>query len=296
VEPGSDPTPLVTLVGETASGKSALAVELARQFNGEVIAADSRTVYKGMDIGTAKPTKREQGGVRHHLLDVVEPNQTFTAAEFKRLANHAIDEIAGRGKLPFMVGGTGLYIDSVIYNFDFNESPNSELRKQLQLMSIEDLQYKLRTEGIALPQNSRNPRHLIRAIETKGVVAGHAPLRQNTLVLGLRIDRTELQDKVRLRVDEMMAQGYVAEVERLAEQYGWDAPGLQTPGYKVFRKYLAQELTLDEAKDALVREHLQLAKRQRTWFGRNKSIHWICKKEEAVDLLTTFLNKGYTAS
>lgn len=290
---GSKPntTPLVVIVGETASGKSALSLSLAQRFNGEIIAADSRTVYKGMDIGTAKPTAEEQALVPHHLLDVVTPAQPFSAADFKRRTEEAIADIDGRGKLPFLVGGTGLYIDAVIYNFSFLQKGDETLRDQLANLDIATLQDMLREQGIALPTNERNPRHLIRALEAQGATPEHHILRGNTLLLGLRIDREVLRAKVVSRIDQMVAQGLVQEVERVGRRYGWDAPALQAPGYKAFREFILGNITLEQAKQQFAQNDMQLAKRQRTWFKRNKSIHWISKEEEAVDLITTLLSK-----
>lgn len=282
---------MIVIVGETASGKTALSIDLAKQFAGEIISADSRAVYKDMDIGTAKPTTEEQQGIPHHLISIVTPSEEFTAADFKRLANKKISEISGRGRLPFIVGGTGLYIDSILYDFQFRAPAHRELRQQLQGLSVLELQQQLHSKQILLPENSQNPRHLIRAIETGGAVSEQRPLRQNTLVLGLKIDRDALQEKLTKRVDAMVERGFIEEVQRITERYGWETPALQAPGYKAFRKYLAREITIDEAKALFVRYDLQLAKRQRTWFRRNKGIHWICKKEEAVDLVTSFLNK-----
>lgn len=295
---GSQPNqaPLVALVGETASGKTALSIELAKQFNGEIISADSRAVYRGMDIGTAKPTPEEMDGVPHHLIDVVDPDQPFSVSDFKRLALEAIADIQSRGKLPILVGGTGLYIDAVVYDFAFRGEPDQALRQELQLLPVEKLQEILVSKGLPLPENSRNPRHLIRAIETEGAVADRGKLRPDTLIMGLKIDREVLNAKLVKRVDAMVERGFVQEVQKVADQYGWDVPALLAPGYKAFRKYLAGEITIEEAKTLFVRNDSQLAKRQRTWFKRDSNIHWICKKEEAVDLLTTFLNKVYTAS
>lgn len=295
MESKPNPAPLIVIVGETGSGKTALAIELAKQFNGEIIAADSRTVYKGMDIGTAKATMEEQQGVPHYLIDVVDPDQEFTAADFKRLANQKILEIAAGGKLPIMVGGTGLYVDAVIYDYQFNNPPDAALRARLQQMTIDELQAEITQKGYVFPANERNPRHLMRVIETGGATAAKSDLRKNTLIISTSVDREVLRARMAQRVQQMLDLGYVDELKGLAEKYGWDAPGMQSPGYKVFRKYLGGETTLDEAKQALIHEHLQLAKRQRTWFRRNKSIHFIRKKEEAVELVTTFLNKVYTA-
>jgi tRNA dimethylallyltransferase len=294
--PQPNQTPLVVLVGETASGKTALSIELAKRFNGEIISADSRAIYRGMDIGTAKPTIEEMDGVPHHLIDVVEPNQPFTVADYKRLVLTAIQDIGRRGRLPIMVGGTGLYVDAVVYNFAFRDQPDQELREGLQQLSVDQLQQIIIDKGLSLPQNQRNPRHLIRTIETNGAIASREHLRNNTLLLGLQIDRETLKEKLAKRVDAMVDGGFIAEVQNIADQYGWEIPAMQAPGYKAFRKYLANDITLEEAKTLFVRNDLQLAKRQRTWFKRDTNINWICKKDEAVDLVTTFLNKVYTAS
>lgn len=293
MEPDSNHAPLVVLVGETASGKTALAVKLAKQFNGEIICADSRTIYKGMDIGTAKPTIHERDGVPHHLLDVVDPDQPFTVADFKRLALAAIDDISSRGRVPFLVGGTGLYIDAVIYDFDFSNPPDPIARARLQKMSVPELQQEIAQKGYDLPKNSQNPRHLMRVIETEGGIA-HAEnqeLRPNTLLIGLIIDRDELKTKLSKRVQKMVADGLVQETKALLQKYGPSIQPLQSTGYKAIRRYLSGELSLAQAEADFVRNDNQLAKRQRTWFKRNKSIHWLSKQEEIEDLITTFLNK-----
>ncbi len=282
---------MIVIVGETGSGKSALAIELAQMFGGEIIAADSRTVYEGLDIITAKPTANEQAAVPHHLIDIVSPERSFSAAEFKTLANQTMEAIVSHGRLPMLVGGTGLYVDAVIYDFNFQEKADPTRREALQKLSIEELQRILQEQGIPLPHNERNPRHLIRAIETGGQAGGRRELRPNTLVLGLLVDRNELERKIRRRVDAMVGTGLLEEIRGAVDVFGWDAPGLQSPGFKAFRRYFDGEVPLDEAKEILIHEHLQLAKRQRTWFRRSKDIHWICKKDEAVDLITTFLNK-----
>lgn len=253
--------PLIVIVGETASGKSALAIELAGRFNGEIICADSRTVYKGLNIGTAKPTADERANVPHHLLDIVTPDQPFTAADFKRLANEAIDDITMRGKIPIMVGGTGLYIDSVLFNYSFAPA--------------------------GAERDPKNPRHL-----SKSAQNSREGLRSNTLVIGLSLEREKLRERVSNRVNDMVQAGLVHELRGLAEKYGWDAPALQAPGYKAFRGYLKGEKTLDEAKALFISSDMNLAKRQRTWFKRNNSIHWANNREQAIELVTTFLSNN----
>lgn len=266
-------------------------MDLARRFDGEIIAADSRTVYRGMDIGTAKPSLQDRHAVRHHLIDVINPDQPFSVADFQRLANAAITDIASRGKLPILVGGTGLYVDAVIYNFGLRIPANPELRKELEGLSVDELQVRLIDQGLPLPANARNPRHLIRALETNGETAVRGPLRPKTLVIGLQIDPEALRDKITRRVDAMVEAGLVEEVKRLAAQYGWDAPALQAPAYKAFRPYIEGRASLDEAKQQFVRYDWQYARRQKTWFRRNKDIVWVSGMEEIVALITSFLNK-----
>jgi len=291
MESGANNTPVVAIVGPTASGKTALAIKLAQRFNGEIIAADSRTVYQGMDIGTAKPTPHEQAASRHHLIDVTTPDKQFTVADFQRLAREAMSDIARRGKLPFIVGGTGLYIDAVLYNFSLRAPADADKRAELQKRSVEELQNLLMERGIALPENSRNPRHLVRALETEGMLSERRSLPTHALLIGLDPDREVLREKITRRVDVMVEAGFINEVRKLAEQYGWDAPGLQAPGYRAFRPYIQGEISLEEAKQLFIQNDMQYAKRQKTWFKRNPDIHWISKTAEAVELITTLLNK-----
>lgn len=291
MESVSDNTPLIVILGQTASGKSALSLELAERFQGEIIAADSRTVYKGMDIGTAKPSLADRQRVCHHLIDIVTPNEAFSVADFQRRSMEAIREIAKRNRLPFLVGGSGLYIDAVVYGFSFRSPADPLLRTRLQALSVTELQTMIEERHLPLPENSKNVRHLIRTLETKGEKPKNVGLRQNTLLLGLRKESDVIEQAIRRRVDAMIADGLVAEVESMARLYGWGAPALQAPGYKAFRLYLAGQVSLDEAKRQFVRNDMQYAKRQKTWFKRNTDINWISNSEEAVDLITTFLNK-----
>lgn len=289
--PKSDNPPLVVVVGETASGKSSLSLKIAAQYGGEVICADSRTIYKGMDIASAKPTASERKLIPHHLLDIVQPDKAFSAAQFKSAALKAIADISHRNHLPIMVGGSGLYVDAVLFDFEFSSAPDMEERLRLQAMGLDALHAELARKGIPLPENAKNPRHLVRAIETGGTSQKRGVLRANTLVIGLAVDRDNLYERIDHRVDNMFAQGLIEETKRLSAQYGWDAPALQAPGYDVLREYIEGHITQSEARRLFAQSHRKLAKRQRTWFKRNKSIHWISKQAEAVDLVTTFLNK-----
>lgn len=292
MEPDTNDPPLIVIVGQTASGKTAMALELARRFKGEIIAADSRTVYRGMDIGTAKPTLQERQEIPHHLIDVVDPNQSFNAERFQHMARQAIHEISLREHIPFLVGGTGLYVDSVIYDFDFQGGDTDlQLRAELERLSVTELQERIVTSGLALPVNERNPRHLIRTIERNGAEPRKHPLRPHTLVLGLSADPEVLKQKISLRVQDMVARGLVEEVERLSSRYGWDVPALQAPAYKAFRSYIEGVNSLEDAERHFIQQDVQYAKRQKTWFRRNNDIRWISNMEDAVDIVTTFLNK-----
>lgn len=289
--------PLLVVVGETASGKSALAIELAERFGGEIICADSRTVYRGMDIGTAKPTLADRERVPHYCLDLVTPDESFTVADFKREALAAMADISARGKLPILVGGTGLYIDAILYDFTFRPLPDKTIRAELTTLDVQELQNRLMERAIELPNNPQNPRHLVRALETGGAQPGRQPLRPNTLIIGLSVEREVLKERITARVDQMISDGLVDEVRRVSEKYGWDVPALQAPAYKAFRDYFDNidgSISLDQAKAETVNNDLRLAKRQRTWFKRNKSIQWFDnrgKMNEIVELTTTFLNK-----
>lgn len=264
---------LVVIVGTTASGKSAAAMQMAQEHNGEIICADSRTIYKGMDIGTAKPTSENQKLVKHHLLDLVEPNQKFSAADFQKLANKAIKDIQNRGKLPIMVGGTGLYVDSVLYSFSFRPA-NPQQRQQLEKLTVEQLRQKIDQEGLIMPSNEQNKRHLIRILETNGQVGTKNPLRANTLVLGIQLPDTELKPRIAARVEQMIAQGLEQEVKKLSARFGWNAEAMKGIGYREWQAYFAGGQTLEETKAEIAKNTWQYARRQRIWFRRNQDIHW----------------------
>ena len=289
---GTEPAPIIVIVGETGSGKSALALELAERLHGEIIAADSRTVYAGMDIGTAKPTAEERRRVPHFGLDAVTPDRHFSAYGFKHLAEAAIAEITARGHLPIVVGGTGLYVDALIYNFAFRPAPSEAERAALGLLSVAELQARVCAAGLALPANARNPRHLQRLLEGGASPRQPRVLRPNTVVLGVSWPREQLRERIAARVEHMVQDGLIDEVRTLSERYG-DVEALRAPGYRAFRRYLAGELNLAEAKAAFARGDLQLAKRQRAWFKRSSDIQWLDiadRLEAALYLITERLH------
>lgn len=289
---GEQVSPLLVIVGETGAGKTALSLELAKRFDGEILCADSRTIYKGMDIGSAKPTRAEQHRVPHYGLDLIEPGERFTVYDFKQLAEIAIQDIASRGHLPIMVGGSGLYIDAVLYDFAFRGKPLTTQREELSQLSVEGLQARIRKAGLSLPENSRNPRHLIRLLEGGPSPDQKRALRPRTLVVGIKMDRDELRARIEGRVDAMVAAGLVEEVRHLYDRYG-ACEALKTPGYKAFEAYCTNASSLDEAKRRFIHNDMQLAKKQRTWFKRNKDVHWLPTEDRVaytVDLVTTFLH------
>lgn len=287
--------PLLVIVGETASGKSSLALELAQKLDGELICTDSWTVYEGFDIGTAKPSKLERALVPHHLLDVASPEGGFNAVIFQQLAQAAIDAIHNRGRLPILVGGTGLYIDSVIYHYQFLPATSPELRAVLNELSLDELLARaeaqgLKTDGIDI----RNKRRVIRLIENDGRLPSRKPLRDNTLILGLRVPREELEMRIEKRVDSMLEQGLEAEVQQLSKRYGWDAEPMKGVGYGQWKDYFLGSQSLAETRSKIIKATSDLAKRQRTWFRRNNSIHWLdtpVNSTEIVDFITTNLDK-----
>ncbi|HEX7368355.1 MAG TPA: tRNA (adenosine(37)-N6)-dimethylallyltransferase MiaA [Candidatus Saccharimonadales bacterium] len=287
--------PLVVIVGETASGKSALAHELAKRLNGEIISADSWAVYKGFDIGTAKPSAAERAEVAYHLIDVADPLEGFSAVLFKRLAVNAIQSIVSRGKLPIMVGGTGLYIDSVLFDYSFLPATSPELRQELNALSLSEVLQRARELGLDMDGiDLRNKRRVIRLIENNGArpTRRHA-LRENTLILGLRRKQEDLHERIERRVDAMVAAGFADEVQRLGERYGWDCEPMKAPGYRAFADYVQGKVTLSVAKERFRQNDLKLAKKQRTWFKRNSGIHWLNNRDEiaqSVELITTLLN------
>lgn len=319
------PSPLITVVGETASGKSGVAMEIARRFDGEIINADSWQIYKGMDVGTAKPSEREREEIPHHLIDIVEPDEEFTplellrlypqqnarkikqyeqglcdnstvqtgftAAVYKRMAVEAIGEISSRGKLPILVGGTGLYIDGVLFDYSFAPPGESGQRETLQQKTIPELleiiqRKDLDTTGI----DTRNKRRLIRLLETGGTKPEQSPLRPNTLVLGVSISRAMLRENIEKRTEVMFRAGLKHEVRELAEQYGWGVEAMKGIGYREFKPYFEGEQSLAETKRKITKSTLELAKKQRTWFKRNRHIQWVESTEGSKKLANNFLN------
>ena len=283
VSPAQRPR-LIAIVGPTASGKSGLAMRLAREFDGEIICADSRTVYTGMGIGTAKPTKAEQGEIPHWGLDLVDPGQTFSAAKFKKYAQGAVADIQNRGKLPILVGGTGLYVDGVLYDFSFIRT-HAIHRLIYSSWSIEKLQKVIAQKDWPLPKNLRNRRHLVRAIERRGKV-GHkrSGLPTTVLLIGLMPPDEVLKGRIASRAGCIFGQGIIEETKGLIDQYGVKAvAGTAGIVYKIVMRVLDDEINEEEAKELFKTADWQYARRQKTWFGRNPHIEWFSSPDEAYE-------------
>ncbi len=285
---------LIVILGPTASGKTTAALEIAQNFDGEIICADSRTIYKNMNVGTAKPTINEQKIIKHYGLDLIEPNQTFSAARFKKLAEQAIKDIRSRGKLPIIAGGTGLYIDSLIFNYKFGTIADSVNREYLESKSITELQNIINDKGLNMPENSKNPRHLIRTIELDGEKPSRDTLRSDALLVGINPGLPQIKERIINRTNTMISQGLIDETKKLIQDYSKDAPGLLAPAYKPMIEYLSGTINLEEAIVKMVKNDYLLARRQLTWFKRNKSIQWQNNGDSAVAFITTYLNKIIT--
>lgn len=230
----------IIILGPTGSGKTGVSIEIAKVIGGEIISADSRAIYRGMDIGTAKPTKEEMQGVPHYGLDLVEPSERFTVADWKAYAEAKIKDIKARGRIPMIVGGTGLYIDALIYEYQF-KGPTG--------LKIGDIEQKTCSDRQ----------------EIKG----------DYLIIGISWSPEELRARLKQRIEQMFSEELYAEVKKLVQSYGWGSGAMKSDIYEYAYKYLEGELTLDAAKEQCFYEDWHLAKRQLTWFKRNPNIIWL---------------------
>jgi len=285
---------LITIVGSTATGKTKLAVKLASKFNGEIVSADSQQIYKNMDIGTGKDLE-EFGKIKYYMVNIVKPNQTFNVAKYKKEALKNIYKIIKKGKIPILVGGTGLYLSAIIDNYDIPKiKPSKKIRQKLKNLSIEDKIKELKKlDPTALNIiDTKNPRRIDRALEIclSGVKFSEARKRGkklfNILQIGLTLPKKELHKKIDKRVDKMIEQGLTNEVEGLIKKYGRNSAPLQTIGY---REIIKNENNLEKAIEKIKIHTHQFAKRQMTWFKRDKNIYWIKDLNEAIKLVKTFL-------
>ena len=290
---------LIVILGPTASGKSDLAVNLAKKFNCEVISADSRQVYKGMDIGTGKVSKKEMKGVPHYLLDVASPKTIFTVAQYRKLALKTINKILKKGKVPVLCGGTGFYIQAVIDGIIIPKvKPDKQLRLSLNLLTAEELFKKLKELDPRRAKNieRKNKRRLIRALEIVIKTKKPVPvLKKNPLpypVLIIGVKKENIKELIRKRLLKRLEKGLVSEVKKLKKSgIPWlklEEFGLE---YRYISRYLQKKLTYQEMVEKLQKEIEHYAKRQMTWFKRNKRIYWIKKQPEAERLIKQFLKE-----
>lgn len=305
---------IIVILGPTASGKTDLGLKLAKKFAGEIVSADSRQVYKKMNIGTAKP----QGvwgkingnkvyvvdNIPHHLVDIIDPGKDFTVADYKKMAIEKINDILSRGKLPIIVGGTGLYIWTLLDNLDIPKiKPSQRLRKGLEKKSVSELVALLKKMDLETAKriDLHNPRRVLRALEVF-ILSGESLARQrtksmplfNALQIGIDLPRAALYKRIDVRVEQQIKNELVEETKKLVKQkYDWSLPSMSGIGYKQIGLYLRGEATLDEAIAILKRDTRRYAKRQMTWFGRDKQIAWIKKPvfKSAARLVKDFLNK-----
>ncbi len=258
--------PLIVILGPTASGKTAYAIQLARLIGGEVICADSRTVYRGMDIGTAKPTEPERAGVPHWGLDLIEPDQRYSLYDFQRYAMAKIAEIRQRQHVPLLVGGSGLYINSVIYDYrlaggDYDPTTRTELEK----LPPDELRRLAIKRGAKLPRDLDNKRRLIRSLERGGVSNNCGHLSGQTIVIGIAVDKEKLSQRISERAEQMLERGLVDETERLIARYGMVEP-LRRNAYGVVAKYLTGQIYEAELIEQISVKDRQLVKKQLTWW------------------------------
>ena len=283
---------IIVIVGPTASGKSALGLELAKRINGEIISCDSMQIYKEMNIGTAKPTEEEQKQVQHYLIDFVSPNARYSVSDFKKDAEKAIEEVLKKGKVPILVGGTGLYINSLLYNINYvDEEYDEEYRKKLEKRAEVEGLDKLYDEAMRIDKEAtekispNDKKRILRILEIynktgltkteQDKLSTQVEPKYNYLVFGISIERELLYERINKRVDVMLEEGLVEEVEEVYKKYNEFPTAMQAIGYKEVVSYLKNESSKQEMIEKIKMETRRYAKRQMTWFRRNQEIHWL---------------------
>lgn len=287
--------PVIVIVGPTAVGKTALSIELAQKFDGEIISGDSMQVYRGLDIGTAKITPEEMAGIPHYLIDIREPSESYDVSEFQRETHQLIRDIWKRGKIPFLVGGTGLYVQSVLYDYTFSEVKSDPVfREELAKKPSETLLSMLREVDpeSANSLHANNPRRIIRALEVYHLSGKKFSELQNQeaqssefdpLLIGLNRERSELYARINLRVELMLAQGLLEEARRFYDTGVRDVPAARGIGYKELFTYFDGNMALADATELLKRNSRRFAKRQLTWFRNRLDVHWFDTGESGIN-------------
>ncbi|CDR51738.1 tRNA (adenosine(37)-N6)-dimethylallyltransferase MiaA [Staphylococcus schweitzeri] len=295
---------IVVIVGPTASGKTELSIELAKRIDGEIISGDSMQVYKHMDIGTAKVTPEEMDGVPHHLIDILNPDDAFSAFAFKNLAEALINDITSRGKIPIIAGGTGLYIQSLIYNYELEDetiTPDEEKIVKKKMKEIEQLDnqqlhdYLAQFDAMSAENIHKNNRQrVLRAIEyyfkTKKLLSNRKKVQQftenyDTLLIGIEMSRKTLYSKINKRVDIMLDHGLFKEVQQLVEQGYESCQSMQAIGYKELIPVINGQMIYEDAVNELKQHSRQYAKRQMTWFKNKMSVHWLNKENMSLQMM-----------
>ena len=295
---------IIAITGPSASGKTKLSIELAKQLDGEIISVDSRQIYKELDIGSAKPTLEEQEGIPHYLMDIIDLNQEYTVANFCDDANIKIKKIINKGKVPVLVGGTGLYFRVLLQDFDLPRvEPNKELREELEQKSSEELFSLLKEKDpdIAEKIHFNNKVKIIRALEvclTLGIPMSKAQKKKeseyNVLWFGLNAQNREfLYERINKRVDIMFEQGLVDEAKKLFDKYGENKILLGTIGYQELFPYLKGETDFETASNLLKQNTRRYAKRQISWFNANKDIHWLDIEKESLSNMLEYIKNCY---
>ena len=299
---------VIVICGPTASGKTALSIELAKRVNGEIVSCDSMQIYKDMDIGTAKPTIEEMQGVKHYLIDFVSPDERYSVADYKKDAKIAIKEIVKKGKVPIIVGGTGLYVDSLIYEIEYpNIEFDEEYRKKLeQIAEYEGLEKLYRQAKEIDPEAIRkisenDKKRILRILEIyhatgKNKTEQERESRKKEVeydyrVFALNWDREKLYERINKRVDIMMEKGLVDEVRKIYEKYDKFPTAMQGLGYKEVVEYLKEEITEEEMVEKIKQETRRYAKRQLTWFKKNKQTIWVNAQNELEDNIKFVLER-----
>jgi tRNA dimethylallyltransferase len=292
--------PLIVILGPTAVGKTALSLELCERFNGEVISADSRQIYRRMDIGTAKPAPEEMARAPHHLLDIREPDETLSLAEYQEMAYAAIDDIHRCGRVPFLVGGTALYIAAVVKGLKIpNVAPNPVLRRELEHLAEEEGHEALYARLVELDPataqklDGRNVRRVVRALEIviesgqpKSELEGENPPPYRILQIALDLPRQKLYERIDRRVVQMVESGLIEETALLLEAgYPPNLPALTSLGYQEIGAYLRGEMSLDEAIERIQIETHRFVRHQYSWFRRMHNLHWFDCSQPCQDAI-----------
>ena len=297
---------VIVIVGPTASGKTALSIELAKTINGEIVSCDSMQIYKDMNIGSAKPTNEEMQGIKHYLIDEIEPTERFSVAEYKKRAEQAIEEIIKNGKNPIVIGGTGLYANSLIYGIEYNEFKFDENYRN-ELMSEAETEDGLKAlyekakkiDPIAVKKISVNDKkRIIRILEIfkftgktkteQEIESRKKEIKYDYRVFGINMERTLLYERINKRVDIMIEQGLIDEVKYILKKYKEFPTSMQAIGYKEVVEYLTGSITKDEAIEKIKQESRRYAKRQITWFKRIENIIWLdglSKLQNNIDII-----------